>query len=410
MPRLLIVTTVPKTFWFLHPFVAHFQSLGWTVDALTGPSDDFEDRSRFDRAFIVDWSRNPLDVRNLLLAPARVRQVVADRGYDIVHVHTPVAAFVTRLALRRRNRELGPRVVYTAHGFRFHPGGRLWTNAAFFALEKLAAQWTDYLVVMNREDAAAGTRLLPPNRVRVMPGIGVDVRHYTPERVDPAEVRAFRNAVGVGDDPCFLMVAEFIARKRQTDLLRAFADVAADASLPRAHLLFAGDGPWMEKVRATACELGLERRTHFLGVQRDIRVVMRASAALVLSSEQEGLPRCILEAMCMGLPVIGTRIRGTAELLEGGCGYLYEVADTAALALLLRRVLVQPAVAAASARLARERVGHYEERNVILLHEGLYAEVLGTGPALTSSGQLTNVGTVRTSGLTRSSDDYEGSR
>jgi hypothetical protein len=157
MHRLLMVTTVPATFDFLAPFAAHFRRAGWTVDALSGAGDGFRERDRFDHAFAVEWSRNPLDPRNLGRAPARVREVVARGRYDLVHVHTPVAAFVTRFALRRRTGR-APRVVYTAHGFRFHPGGRPWSNAAFLSLELLAARWTDYLVVMNAEDAAAARR------------------------------------------------------------------------------------------------------------------------------------------------------------------------------------------------------------------------------------------------------------
>jgi glycosyltransferase involved in cell wall biosynthesis len=387
MPKLLMVTTVPVTFDFLGPFATHFRRSGWTVDALSGSLAGFHERDRFDRAFAVEWSRNPLDLRNLLQAPGRVRQVVAEGRYDIVHVHTPVAAFVTRFALRHRARDLVPRVVYTAHGFRFHPGGSPWTNAAFLAIEKLAGRWTDYLVVMNAEDAAAAERwrLLPRERIRLMPGIGVDLRHYSAERVDPAQVSALRDALGIGHDPCFLMVGEFIARKRQHDLLRAFATISPDPSLPRAHLIFAGTGPMLGKARETARALGLEGRAHFLGFRRDIPTLMRASTALVLSSEQEGLPRCVLEAMCVGLPVIGSRIRGTRELLEEGCGDLYPVGDTAALAASLRRVLAEPASAAANARRARERVVRFELQNVVRLHEELYSEALATPRTALSS-------------------------
>lgn len=385
MPRLLIVTTIPATFGFLLPFAEHFREAGWSVDALTGAGREIAGKERFDRTFAVHWSRNPLDLRNLLLAPRRIREVVAERRPDIVHVHTPVGAFVTRLALRNRDPRRGPRVIYTAHGFYFHPGARPWRNAPFVALEKLAARWTDYLVVMNREDAAAARRLLPPDRIRLMPGIGVDLRYYAPERVSSNEVREVRRALCVGDDPCFLMVAEFIRRKRHADLLHALALVAADESLPRAHLLLAGTGPLMDQIRAATAELGLSDRVHFLGLRRDVPVLMRAAAALVLPSDQEGLPRCILEAMSMGLPVIGTRIRGTAELLEEGCGALCEVGDRAALASLLRGVLVDPAAAAAQARRARERVTAYDVRSVIRLHESLYAEALGAPSARAAS-------------------------
>jgi glycosyltransferase involved in cell wall biosynthesis len=386
MPRLLIVTTVPETIdAFLLPYAEHFRGLGWAVDALTGPGERLTGKACFDRVFSIDWTRNPLDVRAMRRAPRRVREIVAEGAYDIVHVHTPVAAFLTRLSLRHRRRGGAPQVVYTAHGFHFHPGATAGRGALFLALEKLAARWTDYLVVINRDDAAAAERwrFLPPDRVRLMPGIGVDLGLYAPERVSPEDVRALRRSLHLGDQPCVLMVAEFIPRKRHVDLLRAFASIAGDDSLPRAHLLLAGSGGGLEAVRAQARASGLEERTHFLGFRRDVPVLMRASSALVLPSEQEGLPRSVLEAMAMGLPVVGSRIRGTAELLEDGCGFLHGVGDAAELGSLLRRVLLDPASAQAAAARARARVARYDLANVIRLHEELYASALGaTGDAL----------------------------
>ena len=384
MPKLLIATTVPVSFGFFVPFADHFRRIGWTVDALTGTLEGFRYGDRFDAAHTVAWSRDPRHAHQVLIAAPRVRAIVAKGRYDIVHVHTPVASFVTRFALRDRDRAHGPIVVYTAHGFHFHPRGSAAKNALFMTVEKLAARWTDWLVVMNREDeiAANALRLLPRSRIRRMPGIGVDLRHYAPESVDEAQVRAVREELAIGDAPFVLMVAELIPRKRPDDALRAFAEATQDPALSRTHLVLAGDGPLLERTARLARALGIDRRAHFLGLRPDVPVLMRAASALVLPSVQEGLPRCVLEAMSMGLPVVATRIRGTTELLEGGCGTLFEVGDTAALAAGLRRVLLDPAAAAEDARRARERCARYDDRTVIRLHEELYADALAERDAL----------------------------
>lgn len=78
----------------------------------------------------------------------------------------------------------------------------------------------------------------------------------------------------------------------------------------------------------------------------------------------------------MGLPVIGTRIRGTAELLAGGAGFLFEVGDLATLSTLMEQMLVDPASAADVARRAKARVHAYREEEVVRLHEELYNAVL----------------------------------
>src|SRR5579863_6930034 len=113
--RLLLVATISETLrGFFLPFARHFRKLGWTVGAAAGGAEHCPDcRVEFDQVWHVDWSRNPLDGRNLLAAPRRIREIVAAGQYDVVHVNTPVAAFVTRFALRRRDPERGPAVVYT---------------------------------------------------------------------------------------------------------------------------------------------------------------------------------------------------------------------------------------------------------------------------------------------------------
>ncbi|HYG69005.1 MAG TPA: glycosyltransferase [Anaeromyxobacteraceae bacterium] len=382
MPKLLMVTTIGGTFSFLVPFARHFRGLGWTVDALTGPIGDDPELKAFDRVFQVPWSRNPLDPRNLAVATRRVRRVVDDGRYELVHVHTPVASFATRFALRGRG-PAGPKVVYTAHGFAFHPAGKRWPNLAFETLERLAARWTDSLVVMNREDAEAASRwgVLPGERIWWMPGIGVDLRGYGPGAVSAEAVRAVRAELGVGDAPWFLAIAEFIPRKRHADLLRAFGRLAARPELPPASLVLGGIGPLEPRMRALAETLGIASRVRFVGRRRDVPALLAAATALVLPSQQEGLPRCVLEAMAMGLPVIGSRIRGTTELLECGAGFLYELGDVAALAGLLERVLLDPAAASAAARRARERIAAYAEEKVVALHEALYAQALASATA-----------------------------
>ena len=129
MNKLLLVTTVPGTLRsFLLPFAAHFRRLGWQVDAMAcGASASIECQQGFDRVWDVEWSRNPLDPRNLLAAPGVIREIVTRERYDLVHVHTPVAAFVTRYALKDLRRQTDTKIIYTAHGFHFwHCCGLPW--------------------------------------------------------------------------------------------------------------------------------------------------------------------------------------------------------------------------------------------------------------------------------------------
>ena len=208
-----------------------------------------------------------------------------------------------------------------------------------------------------------------------MPGIGVDTEHYSPEATSLAEVESVRAEFGMGEGVRYLlMVGEFIARKRHADLLRAFAQMSRrDGSL---RLLLAGQGPLMARSRALAGELGLSGTVHFAGQRLDVRALIAGSVALVLPSKQEGLPRCVLEAMSMGVPVVATRIRGTSELLEGGSGLLVEPGDIARLAAALSRVVHHEAWARSLGAEGRRRSGRYGLSRVVEAHAQLYARCL----------------------------------
>jgi glycosyltransferase involved in cell wall biosynthesis len=377
MNRLLMVTTVPCTLdSFLLPFAAYFRSQGWQVDAMScGISRNPKCLQGFDRVWDVEWSRNPLDPRNLLATPGKISEIVLREKYNIIHVHTPVAAFVTRYALRGLRDRLGCKIIYTAHGFHFYKGGNPVKNTAFINLEKLAGNWTDYLVTINHEDKAAALEygLVAPANTHYMPGIGVDLKYYNRQTVSDLAVADVRTELGIGKDtPLFLSVAEFTTRKHHVDAISAFAKLTRSD----VHFALAGTGPLMDKMKQLATELGVADRIHFLGNRNDIPVLMKAACANILVSAQEGLPRSVLESLALEVPTIGTKIRGTQDLLEDGCGLLVDVGDVNGLATAMTWILDRPKDASEMAKLAYERISTYDLDVIIQLHEQLYKEAL----------------------------------
>jgi glycosyltransferase involved in cell wall biosynthesis len=379
MNRILMVTTIPGTLRsFLLPFATHFRAQGWKVDAMAcGISTSPECQQGFDRVWEVDWSRNPLDPRNLLAAPRAIREIVTREKYDIIHVHTPVAGFVTRYALKDVRKQLGIRMIYTAHGFHFHAGGSPLKNGVFVNLEKLAGKWTDDLVTINQEDKAAALKygLVAPGHTHYMPGIGVDLKYYNRQLVDDAAVIAVRQELGIGSNtPLLLSIAEFNPGKRHRDAIAAFAKLARSD----VHFAFAGNGPLMEQMQQLGTELGVIDRLHFLGNRPDIPVLLKAATANILASEREGLPRSLLESLALETPTIGTNIRGVQDLLSGGCGLLVDVGDVDGLAAAMATILDRPEAAAEMSRLGYERVANYDVAVIIKLHEELYTGIINS--------------------------------
>ncbi len=373
-PKLLIVTTVPITIRsFLLPLIKHFRGLGWQVDGMAqGVNSDRECVAACDRIFDIQWSRNVFDPRNLLAGVSRVKEVVAEGNYDLVHVHTPIAAFVTRYALKDVQ---ATKVIYTAHGFHFYRGGSVIKNAIFLTLEKLAGRWTDYLVTINREDETAAKKynFLPEARIYYTRGIGVDTNYYTSRQVTPADVQQVRQELKLSpSDTLLLSIAEFTPRKRHRDLLNALAKVAN----PQVHLALAGEGPIKEDIEQLATVLGITNQVHFLGYRTDIPTLIQAANAVLLVSQQEGLPRSIMEAMCLATPVIGSKIRGTQDLLEDGCGLLVELGDTDALAQAMIQVIEDPDSLSIMAEKAQAKMKDYDLEQIIQQYTDIYAVAL----------------------------------
>jgi glycosyltransferase involved in cell wall biosynthesis len=376
-PSALFVTTVPITLEaFLTPVAEHFRAEGWRVDALAnGATGNPRIASAFDERMDIAWSRNPVDPRNLLGTASRVREIVQSGGYDIVHVHTPIAAFVTRFALRNVRRQERLSVIYTAHGFHFYDGQSAFPHAVYRTMERTAAPWTDYLVTINREDFKAASEFggIDPSRVRFIAGIGVDTEKLAPVHDERARAR-LREAIGVSPDAFMLtMIAELAPVKRHAHLFEALARVRD----PRVVLVLVGDGPLESELREKARALGVSERIKWLGYRRDVPAILAASDALTLVSEREGLPRSVLEGMAAGLPIIGTRTRGIADAVGTESGWIAEKNDASALAAAIDQAAGDADAVAVRGAAARKRaVEKFSLPRIIDAYEELYGEAL----------------------------------
>jgi glycosyltransferase involved in cell wall biosynthesis len=373
MRKALFVTTISGTMRaFLLPFVDFFRANGWTVDGMAAGIDSCQKcKQSFSQTLDINWTRNPFGLHNLLLAPRRVRQIVEAQHYDLVHVHTPVASFVTRFALRKQRHGKRPKIIYTAHGFHFYDGNNLLKNIFFLNLEKLAGRWTDYLVVMNEEDrhAAWQHKIVPPERVIYMPGIGVDTQALDQAINKNDASNQIRNELGIGpEDKILLMIAEFIPRKCHFDALRALAKLERSD----VHLVCAGKGPLEGHIRKASERLGLKSQIHFLGFRNDIPLLIRAADALILPSTQEGLPRSLMEALCLSTPCVASNIRGNRELLSGGCGKLFSVHDIQGFSEAIAWVLNHPDEAVEMGARGRIKMQDYDLKVILKMHEDLY--------------------------------------
>jgi len=376
--RLLVVSTVRITIeYFLLPYGEYFRSKGWKVDAAAKDISKSEDAKRiFNEVWDVSWSRSLKNIINLCKSFREIRKIVKCNNYDIIHVHTPIASFITRFSLKGQRKRKGfPKIIYTVHGFHFYKGGKFLKNLIYLLVEKLAGRWTDILVVMNKEDkhAALKFKIVPARKLHYIPGIGIDLNKYDPDKIDINDIRNIRRELNLLEkDNLFLMIAEFNKGKRHYDAIKALAYL----NDPSVHLAFAGLGPLLELVKLKAKRLGVEKQVHFLGFRRDIPILILASLATILTSEREGLPRCVLESLSLGVPVIGYDIRGVRDILERGGGLLVKKGRYDEMAKAMSWLIEHHKEAKNQADVARCKMDIYDLNKIIKQYEDLYISVL----------------------------------
>jgi glycosyltransferase involved in cell wall biosynthesis len=174
--------------------------------------------------------------------------------------------------------------------------------------------------------------------------------------------------------PLFINVGRLIAQKRQDLLLRAFANLHAKR---RCRLALVGRGNHLAQLERLAAELGVSHDVVFLGFQRNPWKYMGRATALVVSSDWEGLPCVLTEAMCLGVPIVSTRCpSGPAEmLLEGRGGILCPTGDVGALSAGMGSVLDDSTLARKRADAAHAALARFEPANVTKQYESLAAEL-----------------------------------
>lgn len=133
-------------------------------------------------------------------------------------------------------------------------------------------------------------------------------------------------------------VGRLMPQKNQKMLLYAFARVSQ--VYPDYELFIYGEGPEHEALESLAQVLGIQAKVHLPGSVTDVFDQIADAKLFVLSSDYEGMPNALIEAMCLGLPCISTRVSGTEDLIDEGVnGEIVDVGDAEELANRIQELL-----------------------------------------------------------------------
>lgn len=342
---------------------------GWEVtivcsDGIAVPR--LVDKGYIFRTIPIARSMNPFKaLRSLYL----LYEYFKKSNFDLIHVHTPVASFLARIAVHLS--QSNSFVIYTAHGFYFHDDMNFLTKKLFIFLEKVAGKYTDLLFCQSKEDAAAAAkeRIMPVDDIITI-GNGVDSELFNFEKYKPHnnKLRADLNI------PIDAKVIGIVARKVKEKGYIEFLQASLILRKKYDNLYFLLIGEKLESDHDSGIEQALCEAKNVLkeflidlGYRDDIPQLISIMDIFCLPSHREGLPRTIIEAMFLKKPIVATDIRGCREeVIHGQTGFLIPIRNINALSESLEYLLNNDEIAKSMGeRGYSNAVVHFVEKNIV---------------------------------------------
>ncbi len=296
------------------------------------------------------------------MAVAQVTRILRKVRPHVVHTHTAKAGAIGRVAARIAR---VPLLLHTFHGHVFDGYFSPAKTRAFMAVERALARVTDRILVLSeqqRRDVVHTYRIAKPEQVEVVP-LGLDLGPFLAVRPEPGPLR---RELGLPPEARIVLgVGRLVPIKRFDLLIEAFIRLAPRS--PDAHLVLVGDGELRAALEKQAAG---HPRIHFAGLRRDLPAIYADAAALALSSDNEGTPVAVIEAVAAGVPVVATDVGGVRDVLDPEAGTIVRPGDADALSRALNDLLALPWTPKDAQR--RDIGTRFSHRRLIGDIEGIY--------------------------------------
>lgn len=282
----------------------------------------------------------------ILLQAFKISRFIKDNKIQLVHCHLPWAGFVGRMV----HLISGIPVIYTEHNKqeRYQCITRL-LNKWFFNFQSSA--------IAVSEDVAQSIKLNINPSIHVNTILnGINTEKFSRNLPVGQKIRA---DLGIASDTIVIgSLGVFRTQKRLNAWLETFAIVSKKN--PNVRGILVGDGPLKQDIILQIKELGLDDMVFLPGIQTNANDWYAAIDIFMMSSEFEGLPLALLEAMSCECAVVVTNAGGICEVVDDGLnGLIVDVDQWACLAKKVQFLLDNPAIRVSMGLAARDRVVRY---------------------------------------------------
>lgn len=312
---------------FLTPLNTASKDAGFEVHCICskGPyEDEIKNNGFYFHDIKIDRKIDPISNLKSIMMLVKAFKIIKP---DIVHVHTPVAAVLGRIAAKIAK---VPTIIYSAHGFYFHEGMSKKKYKLFFNIEKYIGRYfTDFIFTQSLEDyeVAKNNKFLKndSNYVHISNGIDLD-KKFNVDNFNEEQNIKLREQYGIKkDDLVVSFIGRLVKEKGIIDLLESYNKL----DLKNVKFVIMGSLPQGERDVETY-ELIQKYESNeniiFTGQITNVNEHLFMSDIFCLPSYREGMPRSIIEAMAMKNAVLATNIRGSREeVVHGKTGFLFPI-------------------------------------------------------------------------------------
>lgn len=330
--KMLMVATVPSMIGqFNMSNIKLLEQLGYVIEVACNWNDrsvwteerikTFEEELKKRKINLeqINFTRNPLNIKCHIQSYKQLKKIVKEGNYDFVHCHTPIAAAITRIVLRKFK---DVKVIYTAHGFHFYKGAAVLNWLLYYPVEKILSRYTDILITINKEDYQRAKENFACERVEYIPGVGLDLEKFT--TVVDETIIINEDFSYIEDKFVILSVGELNENKNHQVIIRALKEL----NNPNVVYVIAGQGARREELEQLCKELNVDKQVFFLGFCRNVQELYRRADIFAFPSIREGLGLASLEAMSFGIPLLTSNVHGINDYsISGKSGFSYNSKD-----------------------------------------------------------------------------------
>ena len=290
-------------------------------------------------------------------------RLIKKEKYDIVHTHETKASFITKLAAWLAG---CPYIIYGLHGVTFNDPMSSFKRKFYILLEKSTIHCADLIISVgyntieayHKEDIGKN---IPYEIVRS----GIDIDEYLKQMIgDANEKKLFRQSLGIAEnDFVIINVGRFSFSKAQRFTIQAFAILKK--KYHNLKLLLIGEGELLTTCKTLVKDLNIDKESIvFLNYQQHVPKFLSVSDVFMFTSLREGLPRVIVEASLVQLPVVTFLVEGANEVLEHKkTGFIVEQGNVETLVYYTEQLILHPELREIFGKLARKHViEHWDMR------------------------------------------------